>query len=168
MATLQEFLEGLNEYETRIPLADLERMLESLEVNPDEVKSCTCFEEAHYKRNMLSEGDAYQALVICWLPGQMSPIHDHTGSSCGVKVIAGTCTEIMYERNADGSLSATEPVDYPAPLVRGAQDADIHVVGNFGDEGLVTLHIYSPPLRLMNTYAPTGEVIGAINVPAGV
>jgi cysteine dioxygenase len=166
MATLQQFLEGLNEYECRVPLAELEALLCDLEVTAEELASCVLYDEANYKRNLLSEGDAYQALVLCWLPGQLSPIHDHTGSSCGVRVISGICTEIMYQRNADGTLSATEPIDYPAPGVRGAQDSDIHIVGNFGTEGLVTLHVYSPPLRLMNTYAPSGEVIGAISVPA--
>ena len=77
----------------------------------------------------------------------------------------------LGERGSEASLGFRReptPEHPPKGSYRGEEQGFDDVVGNFGEEGLVTLHIYSPPLRLMNTYAPTGEVIGAINVPAGV
>ena len=38
----------------------------------------------------------YQAWVMCWRNGQRSPIHDHKGSSCAVRVLRGTLTETLF------------------------------------------------------------------------
>jgi cysteine dioxygenase len=164
MARLGEFLEWLRGFGSRVPLLQLEEQLAGLDLSLEELREQVNFDPEHYKRNLLSDGPGYQALILCWLPGQESPIHDHTGSSCAVKVLGGVCTEIMYDWAEDGSLTAHPAVDYPAPGVRGAQDQDMHIVGNRGTENLVTLHIYTPPLLQMNTYAPSGEITGSIAV----
>ena len=164
MAKLSEFMEWLQGFGARVPLIQLEEKLGDLDLNLDEIGEHLNFDPARYKRNLLSEGPGYQAVILCWLPGQESPIHDHPGSSCAVKVLGGVCTEIMYDWAEDGSLAAHPAVDYPAPGVRGAQDQDMHIVANRGTEKLVTLHIYTPPLLLMNTYAPSGEITGSIGV----
>lgn len=166
MAKLGEFMAWLRGFGTRVPLLQLEERLAELELTLEDIQPYLNFDPEHYKRNMLEEGPAYQALILCWLPGQQSPIHDHTGSSCAVKVLSGVCTEIMYEWAEDGSLAACPAVDYAAPGVRGAQDQDMHIVGNRGGGKLVTLHIYTPPLNLMNIYAPSGEITGSIAVSA--
>lgn len=166
MAKLEDFLGWLRGHGARVPLVQLEERLAELELDLEEIQPFINFDPEHYKRNMLEEGPGYQALILCWLPGQESPIHDHTGSSCAVKVLAGVCTEIMYDWADDGSLRPSPAVDYPAPGVRGAQDQDMHIVGNRGTDNLITLHIYTPPLSLMNVYAPSGEITGSIPVSA--
>jgi len=45
------------------------------------------FNPARYVRNLVHDGPAYQALVLCWRNGQRSPIHNHRGSRCGVKIL---------------------------------------------------------------------------------
>ena len=44
----------------------------------------------------------------------------------------------------------------------GSQDSDLHQVSNLqdGDADLVTLHVYSPPLRWMGTYSLTDDTRG--------
>ena len=89
-------LSELDEYDDRIPLAVLEDWLVRTAVTLDEVRPFLRFSPDHYVRNLMYAGPSYQALVLCWQSGQRSPIHDHRGSSCAVKIISGIATETSF------------------------------------------------------------------------
>lgn len=36
-------------------------------------------------------------LILVWTPGKESPIHDHAGSHCVMKVLQGSLKEIRYK-----------------------------------------------------------------------
>src|SRR5262249_49576071 len=93
--------------------------------------------------------------ILCWKNGQRSPIHDHVGSSCGVRVLRGTMTETRFEFAPNGHVKAVSSRDFEPNSVCGSQDYDMHQVSNLqaGDADLVTLHVYSPPLVRMGTYS---------------
>lgn len=80
-------------------------------------------------------------------------IHDHEHCGCGFLVVAGTAVETRYARAADGLLRKIDTKHHLPGTVRVSFDADIHRMGNdHAADGLVTLHIYSPPLLEANTY----------------
>jgi cysteine dioxygenase len=135
----------------------LRRELEQLEISLEDVQTAVRFGPDTYRRNLLHAGPAYQALVLCWRAGQRSPIHDHEGSSCGVRVVRGVATETIFARNAAGLVYALRSCELRAGGVCASQDADVHQVSNLQDAGhdLVTLHIYSPPLLKMGVYSLT-------------
>jgi cysteine dioxygenase len=93
--------------------------------------------------------------VLCWRNGQRSPIHDHTGSNCAVRVLRGTMTETLFEFAPNGHVKPTFSRDVPAGTVVGSVDKDMHQVSNLqaGDADLITLHVYAPPLLVMGTYS---------------
>src|SRR6185436_5550525 len=95
-----ESLRVLDQYTDRIPLDALRDWLLRTDVTLDDVRPFMSFSADHYVRNLMYAGANYQALVLCWQSGQRSPIHDHTGSSCGVKVIQGVATETIFARAA--------------------------------------------------------------------
>src|SRR5215471_14049861 len=148
-------LEELNRFSNRIPLAELESWLHRTEVTIDEVQRFLRFDPGHYVRNLMYAGPSYQALVLCWHSGQRSPIHDHRGSSCAVKVMAGVATETTFARAANGMIYATLSRQLAAGHTCATQDADVHQISNLQPDGndLVSLHIYSPPLFRMNMYS---------------
>ncbi len=154
---IEAFLNELNQFEDRVPLGLLTRRLKSLEINVDDVAQWIEFDPHRYRRNLMHAGPGYQALVLCWLAGQRSPIHDHEGSTCGVKVLQGVATETIFDRTASGMLLARRSRELREGYVCGSQDSDIHQLSNLQDGGrqLVTLHVYSPPLLSMNTYSLT-------------
>jgi cysteine dioxygenase len=148
-------LADLDTYTDRIPLDVLKAWLERTEVTLETVQPYTKFSSEHYVRNLMYSGTSYQALVICWHSGQRSPIHDHRGSSCAVKVISGTATETIFARAANGMYYATSSRQLAAGDSCASQDSDVHQMSNLQAEGydLVTLHIYSPPLFRMNMFS---------------
>jgi cysteine dioxygenase len=150
-----EALRELDNYEGRIPLAVLKEWLARMSVTFDDVRPFLCFSTDHYVRNLMHAGPSYQALVLCWHSGQRSPIHDHRGSSCAVKIISGVATETIFAPAANGMMYATASRQLSAGDSCASQDADVHQMSNLQPEGtdLVTLHIYSPPLYRMNMYS---------------
>lgn len=152
--TLDELYDYLDGLTGRADLRDLTAHLEELEVG-DELDRHMQFTSKTYARNLVRAGPHYHLLVLCWKNGQRSPIHDHTGSACGVRVLRGTATETLFERTACGHVKATFSRDLHAGCVCGSEDSDIHQVSNLqdGNADLVTIHIYSPPLMRMGTYS---------------
>ena len=123
--TLPQFIAKLDTFAARVPLPELETMLRELELAPGELERYYSFSTGHYTRNPIALGPAYQALVLCWLPGQESVIHDHQGSSCAVRILEGECTEVAYDWQADGSLGERQGCCLDPGCICGTQDYDI-------------------------------------------
>jgi cysteine dioxygenase len=146
------FLDGLDE---RAPLAELIAELSELHVDCEALHKYVQFSEEHYARNLVREGPWYHLLVMCWKNGQRSPIHDHAGSTCGVRVLRGVLTETTFAFAPNGHVKAVGSRDLAEGHVCGTQDDDLHQISNLqaGEADLVTLHVYTPPLRVMGTYS---------------
>jgi cysteine dioxygenase len=159
LTSLFDYLDGLKD---RAPLAELTAQLGRVDVNCADVAECIRFSERGYSRNLMRAGAWYNLLILCWKNGQRSPIHDHRGSSCAVRVLRGRATETLFEFAANGHIWATCSRTHEPGTVIGSQDSDVHQVSNLqpGDADLVTLHIYSPPLLWMGTYSLTDTVRG--------
>lgn len=164
--TLQEFLSALDFYSARVPITELMRRLEELQITLDDVRDYLIFGNEHYRRNLVHAGPAFHALVLCWRAGQRSPIHDHRGSNCAVRVLKGVASETQFEMTRDRLVYPTMTRRMPAGSVCATQDCDIHQVSNLQSGlDLVTLHIYSPPLLVMGQYSLTEAVVGEFADP---
>src|SRR5262249_20226287 len=130
-----EALTELDQYDGRIPLDVLADWLAQTEVTLEHVRPFLRFSPDHYVRNLMHAGPGYQALVLCWQSGQRSPIHDHTGSSCGVKVIRGIATETAFSRAANGMVYATGSRQLATGQTCATQDADVHQMSNLQANG---------------------------------
>jgi cysteine dioxygenase len=155
--TLDELLEEMDQLDHRVPLALLHERLRHLEIDEATIQPFVRFAADTYRRNLMHAGKAYHALILCWRSGQRSPVHDHKGSSCGVRVLRGTCTETIFHRVAGGHIVPIETHELTAGCCCASEDADIHQISNLASDGqdLITLHIYSPPLLAMGQYSLT-------------
>src|SRR5437016_5761592 len=124
-------------------------------VTAEDVSDHLVFNPERYVRNLLHTGPTYQALVLCWRNGQRSPIHNHRGSHCGVKVLRGVATETFFAKAPNGMVMATGSRDLPLGHTCASADEDIHQVSNLqaGGADLITLHVYSPPLLRMDVFS---------------
>lgn len=152
---IQSLIDYLASLKGRPDLEDLRSHMEAANVSAEDMGDFVQFNEEGYRRNMVFENDVVELLCLCWKSGQRSPIHDHAQSVCGVKVIAGTGTETVYEMTPSGYIKAIHSEDYDCGCVLVSEDSDTHQVANLQsqDSDLVTLHIYSPPLRSMKTWS---------------
>src|SRR5947199_1205933 len=127
LTALFAYLDRLN---GRARLKELTAEMAELEVDCDEIAEFIRFSDRGYARNLIRAGPWYNALVLCWKNGQRSPIHDHKGSSCGVRVLRGTLTETLFELTPNGHVKATFSRDLLPGSVIGSEDTDIHQVSN--------------------------------------
>jgi len=99
-------------------------------------------EGAAYHRELVHTGPGFEAWLLSWLPGQVTPIHDHGGVVTISTVLSGAVFEERFERTRGAlvrptwtTLRATGDVDPIDPLA-------IHRMQPVGSA--VTLHLYLP------------------------
>ncbi len=112
---------------------------------------------SRYYARLAKEPD-FEAWLLTWLPGQGTNWHDHGGSAGAFVVVRGTLTE----RHA-----SVNPLAHPRiePELRELSEGTlrafgtkhIHEVTNNGWEPAVSVHVYSPALVEMTTYAEEGS-----------
>lgn len=157
----------LNQFSESIPLDRLQAWHARTDVKFDELREFLRFHPRHYVRNLVHAGAAYHALLLCWRSGQRSPIHDHVGSCCAVKVLRGIAVETIFQRAPNGMIYPDRSLHLDVGSVTVSQDEDIHQMSNLSPHGtdLVTLHIYSPPLLHMNVYSLTDASVARYHDP---
>ena len=156
---LVRYLDGLA---GRPGLAELAAAVAPLALDCADLADFVRFSEQGYVRNLVRAGEGYHVLVLCWKNGQRSPIHDHAGSSCCVRVLRGTLTETRFAFAPNGHVKAVESTDHAPGSTFASADLDLHQVSNLqpGGADLVTLHVYSPPLQRMGTWTLTDRTRG--------
>jgi cysteine dioxygenase len=150
--SLLHYLDGLNQRPT---LADLTATLRRLDLSDADISPFIHFNDRHYHRSLVRAESSYHVWILCWKAGQRSPIHDHGSSVCGVRVLRGTATVTHFTWTSSGYIKAGGSDEAPPGSVIGTVDGELHQVSNLqeGDAGLVTLHVYAPPLLHMGTYS---------------
>jgi hypothetical protein len=113
------------------------------------------FDARQYRRVRLYRGPEWEALLLCWLPGQATSVHDH-GGSVGVSVVlTGTIAEVRYVRRADSVPLAVAGRGECGPGAAAVELPDtIHEMRNESPHPAVSLHMYSPPLTVLGAHDP--------------
>lgn len=137
-------------------LAQIYDWLERAEISAEDLQPYIGFKEGNYFRHRVCRNKLVEMLVLCWRPGQRTPIHDHNGSHGGVKVWQGHLWESIFKYDPVAGLKYESGRELPCGSVTGSDVPDIHQLGNpdVSDQDLVTLHVYAPPLGVLHTYKP--------------
>lgn len=152
--SLKSLVEAL-EMQTRPPsLTQLYKWLENLEISRAELQPYLGFKEGNYWRHRVCRNAFVEMLVLCWRPGHRTPIHDHNGSHGAVMVHDGVLWETNFAFDHEKGLCYQAGRQYGPRDVTGAGVPDIHQLGNpdVSGQDLITIHIYAPPLGVLNTY----------------
>src|SRR6516164_2814008 len=111
---LFRYLDGLR---GQAELGELAAVLGPLPLDWDDIGDFVRFSDQGYARNLVRAGRWYSGLVLCWKNGQRSPIHDHAGSNCCVRVLRGVLTETRFEFAPNGHVKAVSSRDFPQGCV---------------------------------------------------
>jgi cysteine dioxygenase len=131
---------------------DLDRMtriFESLRFNPKEFQRYAHWTAGKYTRNLVGYNASFTLLMLCWDRGQESPIHDHAGSHCFMKILEGELHEVRYEEKESGKLALKSITQMQEEEVAYIDDHQgVHKMVNPSlDRGAISLHIYIPPYK---------------------
>ena len=143
-------------------LEEISAWLGDAEMTDEELRPYLGFKAGTYARHRVLRNEFAELLVLCWRPGQRTPIHDHNGSHGAVRVCEGVMWETMFALNEEHKLYYCSSREWGALQVTGADVPDIHQLGNpeVSGQNLVTLHLYAPPLGVLNTYKVGSAEVG--------
>jgi cysteine dioxygenase len=149
-----DLIERLNEQVTPPTLEELNLWLSSVEISQLDLQPYIGFKEGNYWRHRVCRNEVVEMLVICWRPGQKTPIHDHNGSHGVVRVHQGLMWETIFAFDREKGLCYDTGRECPTGTVTGAEVPDIHQLGNpeVSGQDLITVHVYSPPIGVLKTY----------------
>jgi len=152
--TFQSLADWLNSL-TKVPtLEETNRLIQYTDISDDEIEPYLGFKVGNYSRHRVMKNEFVEMLVLCWKPGQRTPIHDHNGSHGAVFVQQGILWETMFDYDTESGLQYRSHRELRAGGLTGSELPDIHQLGNPDVSGrdLVTIHIYAPPLGVLKTY----------------
>ncbi len=69
----------------------------SLEIPLEEILPYAHWSDEHYTRNCIIREDNFELILLCWEPGQGTPVHCHGGEECWVYVVQGKIEESHYQ-----------------------------------------------------------------------
>jgi cysteine dioxygenase len=152
--TFSDLIEQLQAQTSPPSLEQINSWLAKVEISSLELQPYLGFKEGNYWRHQVCRNDAVEMLIICWRPGQKTPIHDHNGSHGVVRVHEGLMRETIFSYEEDRGLCYNTGRECPTGTVTGAEVPDIHQLGNpeASGQNLITVHVYAPPLGVLNTY----------------
>lgn len=155
--TLDEFiLEMMHTRQTKLSV--LIDLFTRLDLRDSLIEEHVHFCNESYARNLLCRTPRFDMLVICWKPGQHTTIHDHAGSMNVTRVYRGTLTSRIfevYERPAPGRALIRQNLEenIGKDALSTLDVEGIHQMANTSSEDLVTVHVYSPPLKDITVYS---------------
>ena len=152
--TLAALTEALTQMRQTPELDELNGWLKRVQVEPEELRPHVSFKSGTYARHLVFRSELAELLILCWRPGQRTPIHDHNGSYGAVRVLEGILWETMFALEDERGLVYQRGREWRPGQVTGADVPDIHQLGNpeVSGQDLITLHLYAPPLRSLNIY----------------
>jgi len=147
---LDNYLDDANNgFEDSSHLKDL---LSNLKYKEEEWKKYIFESSEHYTRNLVASKDfVYDLILLCWMPGQKSAVHDHRTSGCWMRVLQGELTETRYRQTGTetmpGSLEKLTAETFSSPMTFYINNSiGVHSVANTGTIPAYSLHLYSPPI----------------------
>lgn len=157
--------------------SEVTNLLQRTRLNPREWQQHAIFRRGRYTRNIVGYSTGqFVALLLCWEHGQQSPIHDHAGAHCFIKMLSGSLKEEHFELSPDGGvlpkvarqglLSADDPMESVGFM---HDSIGVHRVSNPNSaEIAVSLHIYAPPFAQCQIFPPTGAAPKSVSMVSGV
>ncbi|CAO3697676.1 hypothetical protein G6F70_008035 [Rhizopus microsporus] len=114
--------EGLDS--ERIDANKIIQLMEQYSSNAEDWSQYTLFDHSRaYTRNLIDDGNGkFNLMILAWSKGQKSPIHDHSGSHCVMKILDGELRETLYDWPQ--SLSADEDDATPFDITANAGDTN--------------------------------------------
>ncbi|NEP56551.1 MAG: cysteine dioxygenase [Symploca sp. SIO2G7] len=94
-----------------------------------------------YGRKLVFDGGHFEIMVMSWLPGDFSAIHDHGATQWGAVQCFGAAKHYIYSFTK-GMLKPLKPAHYNPGMVHAVDHNLIHQMGNSGDKPFLSLHVY--------------------------
>lgn len=129
------------------------KIIRSLEIPVRAFKNHCSWSEECYTRNCIAEDDNFELILLCWQKGQITPIHNHGGEECWVRIIEGEFKETVYSTDDVSELKVVKTITSRANDVTYMKDfMGVHSIENLSNKRSMSLHLYAKPIRSCKIY----------------
>ncbi|MEM9135952.1 MAG: cysteine dioxygenase family protein, partial [Cyanobacteria bacterium P01_F01_bin.42] len=114
----------------------IKTLVEEANITADELMPWATLDhplEDSYGRRLVFNSGRFEIMVMSWVPGDFSAIHDHGSTQWGAVQCFGAGDHYTY-RLKQGYLSALGTAHYSYGMVRAVSNSLIHQMGNTGNE----------------------------------
>lgn len=127
--------------------AELEGLVASIANAPELWKPLVVVDPSRRRYRLLYEDDRIDVWVLSWMPGQGTGFHDHDRSQVALMSVQGVILEKQMMLPSGASAVEMKP-----GCVRTGGAGYIHSVRHMDGQPAVSLHAYSPPLKLVGQF----------------
>ena len=128
-------------------------ILHSMEIPKSAFEVFCSWSESTYTRNCIFENERFELILICWQSSHKTPIHDHGGEECWVKVIDGEFKETVYKSNEVSEVNILKSTLFKAGDISYMIDfMGCHQLKNLSSHRALSLHLYAKPITNCNIY----------------
>ncbi len=147
--TLNELVTALSKGER----ATFNHIIRSMEVPVSAFENHSFWSNETYTRNCIFKNEKFELILLCWEKGQMTPIHDHGGEECWVRIIEGELRENLYQLNENGEINTVRSTVAKKDDITYMIDfMGFHSLENLSNKRSRSLHLYAKPIRNCNVF----------------
>lgn len=128
-------------------------MVGNLKILPEDCQDYQFWSSDHYTRNCIVRDSDYELILLCWEPGQETPIHCHGGEECWVYMIQGNLVEKRFangEKEPGQLLGEMDLGKFQKSYINDAMG--FHSLHNQTDMRSMSLHLYHEPIKDCRVY----------------
>lgn len=135
-----------------------DEIVERIQLQLSDFNEFLFWEDTYYTRNCILRNKEYELIVLCWEPGQNTPIHCHNDQECWVYVVSGSLFEEKYKIDENET-----PNQISSLLLNEAESHHIndaigfHRLYNNSKERTVSLHLYAKPIDECSYFSEDSE-----------
>ncbi len=128
-------------------------IIRSINLPSEAFKNYCSWSNTCYTRNCIAEYEKFELILLCWEKGQKTPIHDHGGEECWVKIIEGEFRETIYQKDETGTLaSVTSTISKVNDISYMIDFMGYHCLENLSEKRSMSLHLYAKPISNCNVF----------------
>ena len=106
-----------------------------------------------YTRNCVFEDERFELILLCWEEGQKTPIHDHGGEECWVKIVEGAIEEELYTLDEMSELQLIKTdIAKKNDISYMIDFMGFHSLKNVSNGRSMSLHLYAKPIKKCNIF----------------
>ena len=130
-----------------------------MEIPPADFMKFAHWNQQGYTRNCIERTEDFELLLLCWNPGDATPIHCHGEQRCWVYQVSGTLKEVIYKAyDQDHKIPDTTKQLKAGEVAYMDDSLGFHSLSNTSDAPSMSLHLYAKPIDACTYY---DEELGA-------
>lgn len=142
-------IDGLLDELSRCSGDEYAQLINRIDLPAEELEPFAYWDKDVYTRNCVERTEDFELILLCWEPGQITPIHCHNQQECWVYLAQGELEEKRYTWEED---MPTPVITSEGKAARGNlsymnDDMGYHTLHNVGSKRAMSLHLYVKPIN---------------------